>query len=106
MSRHYLPADVMRSATPQLRVVVRNDSPQQPDLPPPDQRRRISKAMAALTALASIAILPIALIVVALLWLCGFAAAAAWMLLSDIARGIAAVHRRLPRHTSLPHSLR
>jgi len=94
MSRHYLPADVMRSATPQLRVVARNDSPQQPDLQC-HRQRRISKVVPALAAIAGVAILPAALMVIALLWLCGFAAAAVWMLIGDVARGIAAARSAL-----------
>jgi hypothetical protein len=95
MSRHYLPADVMRSATPQLRVVARNDSPLQPELRPCEQQRHLGKVIPALAALAGVAILPVALMVVVLLWLCGFAAAAAWMLVGDIARGAAAARSAL-----------
>src|SRR5262249_9215455 len=93
---HYVPADVMRSATPQLRVVARNDSSLQSDLQPHEQPpRRIGKVMTALAALGGIAVLPIALAAVALLWLLGFAAAAAWMLIADVARGTAAARSAL-----------
>jgi hypothetical protein len=95
MSRHYMPADVMRSAAPQLRVVARNDAPLQPGACRPDRRQPRRKVIAALATLACLAVLPVALTVIALLWLCGFAAAAAWMLFGDVARGAAAASSAL-----------
>lgn len=95
-----MPAGVMRSATPQLRVVARNDASVPLRRP---ARRRTRNVTPALAALACPAVMAVALTVAALVWLC---AVAATLLLGRRMPRVLTLRRSLSRPAPLHHATR